>query len=156
MSQHHRNALIEDCLSQTRGNVDWVSGNVGWACMSMSQIDRLASHVQQPLREFGEAAEILAKKTHFYGGVDFGDYTNQGFPDTAVEWAMKHDDQVLSDPIQAMSDWIDTFPRARAAVDAYCASQAKQDLVFIANSSRADNLASPEEALGRRNRGRAM
>lgn len=140
MSQHHRKELIEQGFAQAEREVDgMILAGPRWA------------------RVFGQAGKAISRKAEFNDGFDFRDYTNGvGFPDTAVEWAMKNSQAVQQNPTQAMSDWIDTFPRARTAVDAYCASQAKQDLVFIANMSRADNLASPEEALGRRNRGRAM
>jgi hypothetical protein len=49
-------------------------------------------------------------------------------------------------------------PRARMAVDTYCATRAQEDLARLAQSQRpaGSDLASPDEVIARRNRGRMM
>jgi len=89
--------------------------------------------------------------------MDFQDYRGGSFPDDALEWSLKHLDRLQSDPVNVMSDWIDQHPRARLAVDTYCAARAQDDLARLAQTARPNDLASPEEALAlRRNRGRMM
>lgn len=139
MSQHHRKELIEQSFAAAERDVDnQVLAGPRWA------------------RVFGQAGKAVGQKAQFKEGFDFQDYTAAGFPDTAAEWAMKHGDRVQQDPIQAMSDWIDSFPRARQAVDTYCAARAKEDLAGLAQSARVGGLASPDEYMERRSRGRAM
>lgn len=141
MSQYHRKQLIEESFAQAEKEVDGqILMGPRWA------------------RVFGLASKAIGQKADFKNGVDFQDYVDgQGFPDTAAEWAIKNGDRVQQDPIQAMSDWIDYFPRARVPVDNYCAARAQEDLARLAQTARPNDLASPEEALAlRRNRGRAM
>lgn len=139
MSQHHRKELIEQSFAAAEFDVDsQILTGPRWA------------------RVFGQAGKEVGKTAQFKEGFDFQDYTAAGFPDTAAEWAMKHGDRVQQDPVQAMSDWIDSFPRARQAVDTYCAARAKEDLAGLAQGVRPGVLASPDEYMERRSRGRAM
>lgn len=141
MIQRHRRELIEECFSLAR-----------------PLAEKQYPHDPRWMRVFSQAGKLVSEKTQFNAKVDFQDYVDgQGFPDTPKEWAIRNNDRVQQDPVQAMSDWIDHFPRARPAVDAYCAGKAQEELIQIATKTRKEHdLASPEEALGRRNRGRAM
>ena len=139
MIQHHRRELIEQSFVQAERDVDsLILVGPRWA------------------RVFGQASKAVGQNAQFKEGFDFQDYSAAGFPDTAAEWAMKHGERVQQDPVQAMSEWIDSFPRARQAVDRYCAAQAKQDLSMVAQSARPGDLASPDDALARRSRGLCM
>jgi len=142
VSRYHRRQLIEESFAQA----EQVSEDV-WD--TSKPYSPLASR-------FHEAAVRLATKSGFNPSMDFQDYRGGSFPDDALEWSLKHLDRLQSDPVNVMSDWIDQHPRARQAVDTYCANKAQEDLTRLAQTARATDLASPEEAMARRNRGRMM
>lgn len=55
-----------------------------------------------------------------------------------------------------MEEYIDQHGEGQEAVRKLCAARAKNELTKTANKSRPTNMASPEEALARRSRGRAL
>lgn len=138
MSQYHRRQLIEQNFAIAEQQLETSPGD--------------------SISLFAFAAINMADHAGFKRNFDFKDYRDGRFPDDAREWAIKHRDRLSSDPVNVMSDWIDQHPRARLAVDTYCAARAQEDLARLAQSQRpaGSDLASPDEAMARRNRGRMM
>jgi len=138
VSQYHRRQLIEESFAQAEQIREFHLGNPQWNL-------------------FTTAAGLLADKAGFKRNFDFEDYRGGRFPDDDGEWADKHRERLQTEPVNVMSEWIDQHPRAREAVDTYCAAKAQEDLARMAQRARPSDLASPEEALAlRRNRGRMM
>lgn len=141
MSQYHRRQLIEQSFSQAEqmgeANTGKYHASISWFCLAA---DKLAWHVG------------------FSDKFDFADYRGGRFPDDSREWADKHVDRLRKDPVDLMSEWIDQHPRAQAVVDNYCAKLAQEDLARFAQSQRpaGSDLASPDEVIARRNRGRML
>lgn len=153
MSQQHRRELIENCFAKatTHGRAPDTQNE----CQGGLRFTKLGPPATRAAREFDHAASHLAATTQFNNQVGIVEAMFYEF-DSALSWASNHEMEIESDPIQAMSDWIDSFPRARQAVDTYCAARAKEDLASLAQSARVGGLASPDDYMERRSRGRAM
>ena len=74
----------------------------------------------------------------------------------AVNLVVHDRDRLTQDRVSALSEFIHTQPHLNEALSEYCAPFAREALAKQAQSSRPSELASPDDALSRRSRGRRM
>lgn len=160
MSQHHRRELIEQSFAAaekfTGPVLDLGIGRYGFA-YRQGMDTRLEDGVQrQEVDEKRNQHVFREAAKHIASAADFDDqsYFSSSY-DSGVDFSYRYPERLGDDRLNAMSDWINQHPRAQPAVDEYCAVRAKEALANQAQISRPANaLASPDEYMARKSRGR--
>lgn len=162
MSQHHRRELIEQAFEaaekQTGPVLDLGIGRYGFAYRQgmdtrlEDSTDRQKVEDARNQHVFREAARTLAKEAGF--STEYFIHQRHRGPH---EFAHFEATRLSAEREVVMNEWIDQDPSGKRAVDEYCAARAREDLANQAQESRpTESLASPDEYMARRNRGRCM
>lgn len=163
MSQHYRRELIEQSFAvaeqQTGPVLDLGIGRYGFAYRKgmdtrlEDSTDRQEAEVERNQHVFREATKHIAKVSDF----DDQSYFSSTY-DSGADFSHRYPERLGDDRLNAMDDWISQHIRAQPAVDEYCAARERDELAKQAQTARPQDsdLASPERALSRRSRGRAM
>ena len=162
MSLHHRRELIEQSFDaaekQTGPVLDLGIGRYGFV-YRQGMDTRLEDSATRQEAEQQRNQHVFRQATKHIGAVtDFDDqsYFSSSY-DSGADFSYRYPERLGSDRVNAMDDWISQHSRAQPAVDEYCASRAREELSNQAMARPQDsNLASPDEALARRSRGRRM
>lgn len=164
MSAHYQHVLIRQAFAYADRLVGEVHdiglGAFAYADLTQGEV-RVNTHEtleeakeNQAIHRFQLAALHVKKEAGFQDPPLYGIfmYSWEG----AAVFATNNREQLQYAPVSVMEEYIDQHGDGKEAVSKLCAERAQNELAKTAKKSRPSDLASPEEALTRRNRSRCM